>query len=71
MKQNVIIILLTAVAVLLLVGFIENRFPPTAQAAIGSHDWNLACASTCYAIGPKGKVAWIRLDKIQYIGKLD
>jgi len=74
MKQNVIIILLTAVAVLLLVNLLQNRIPPTAQAASGSHSWQLACVEVlenngaCYAIGPKGHVSLLLKRTVSEIG---
>jgi len=69
MKQNMLIILLTAVVVLLLVNLLQNRIPPTAQAAIKSHKWNLAChTGGCYAIGPKGHVSYLKFHEVFEIG---
>jgi len=57
MKQNVTIILLAAVATLLLVNLVQDRFPPTAQAqsVVTPTQWNIACSNTeCWAISSQG-----------------
>lgn len=66
MKQNILIIPLAVVATLLLVNLVQDRFPPTAHAAIGAHEWTVACPSSgkgdrvCYAINMAGDVYIIR-----------
>ena len=58
MKQNLIIVLLTAAVTLLLVNLLEGRFPPVAQAAGHSgNGWEIGCTTLeCYAVSAKGFV---------------
>ena len=74
MKSNTIIILLSVIATLLLVNLIQNRIPPTAQAAIGAHEWTIGCPAqigVCYAINMDGAVHRITTKgKVEHIGTL-
>ncbi|MCZ6844233.1 MAG: hypothetical protein O7G32_15565 [SAR324 cluster bacterium] len=73
MKQNTIIILLTAVAVLLLVNLIEGRIPPTAQAITPSHEYQIGCggaATHCYAVSSSGDAYILHSKNVASIGKL-
>lgn len=57
MKQNLIVILLTVVATLLLVDLVENRFPLAANAAIPGEVWSIACTATqCITVSSDGLV---------------
>lgn len=58
MKQNAIIILLTAVAVLLLVNLLQNRIPATAHARSSTRAaYALGCTNrTCWTVSPEGGV---------------
>ena len=59
MKQNIIIILLTVVATLLLVNLLQNRIPPAAHAAIGASEWQIGWleeANHCFVINLQGDV---------------
>ena len=71
MKQNMLIILLTAVAVLLLVNLLQDRIPPTAQAGTNSI-WNMVCAEKhgCYVIGPRGHITWLYTGEVRSIGSV-
>lgn len=72
MKQNTIIVLLTAVVVLLAVNLMQGRTPPTAQAAIGSHDYLLECTNSgfCYALDSKANLYQILVNQYQFMGNL-
>ncbi|MCZ6474424.1 MAG: hypothetical protein O7E56_11310 [SAR324 cluster bacterium] len=74
MKQNVIIILLTAVAVLLLVNLVQYRMPPTAQAAsdVEIAEYELACAQFfCVAVHPSGHASAFHVPQGESIPKGD
>ena len=69
MKQNTIIILLAVVATLLLVSLIQGRFPPTAQAGFGAHEYQMACApSACFAIDSAGILYSLHTTEFARIG---
>ncbi len=54
MKSNVLLVLLTATVTLLAVNLMQGRIPPTAHAAFGNAEWQLACtAKGCWQSRPK------------------
>lgn len=71
MKSNLLLILLTTAVTLLAVNLMQGRIPPTAYAAFGSVDWQVACSSqSCYAVTDNGQVYWLIADMVKSLGAL-
>lgn len=72
MKQNVIIILLTAAVVLLAVNLFEGRIPPRAMAAMEeSANWAVGCPQSedvCFFADSKGDVFRVSRGGVLFVG---
>ena len=69
MKQNLIIILLTAAVILLAVNIFQGKYPPPAQAASGRSEWTTCQTPACFAINSAGEAYMINFRGIKHLGK--
>ncbi len=68
MKQNLIIVLLTAVVVLLAVDVFQGKYPPSALATSGGSEWT-TCSPPCMAINTAGEVFLLQASSVKFIEK--
>jgi hypothetical protein len=72
MKQNLIIILLTATVVLSLVNLLEGRYPPPAHAAFGGSSWAVGCPQqedVCFFTSERGEVFRVSRGGVLLVGQ--